>query len=122
MLILMPFGRKLRQLQREVRELEWTLADERQQVDHCYQTLQTGLRRKLVSPTMLLGGFVAGFVVGRLPGRSRRKAAEPPPSLLATLLSTGMKTLVPALLTSQLSTYQAAQQAGQQPREHRPAA
>jgi hypothetical protein len=119
MLILMPFGRRLRQLQREVRELEGTLADERQQVDQCYQALRTGLRRRLVSPTMLLGGFVAGFVVGRLPGRSRR--VEPPPSLLATLLSTGVKTLVPVLLTSQLSAYQAAQQAGQQPGEDRPA-
>ncbi|MFO1431793.1 MAG: hypothetical protein U1F76_16925 [Candidatus Competibacteraceae bacterium] len=122
MLILMPFGRKLRQLQREVRELEWTLADERQQIDHCYQTLRTGVRRKLVSPTMLMGGFVAGFVAGRLPGRSRRKAAEPPPSLLGTLLRTSMKTLVPALLTSQLSAYQAAQQTEQRTRENRPAA
>lgn len=122
MLILMPFGRKLRQLQREVRELEGTLADERQQVGHRYQDFQIGLRRKLVSPTMLLGSFVAGFVVDRLPGRSRRKAVEPRPSLLATVLSTGMKTLVPALLSAQLGAHQAAQQAGQQATENRPAA
>lgn len=121
MLILMPFGRKLRQLQREVRELEWTLDDERRQVDRCYQALQTGVRRKLVSPTMLLGGFAAGFIVGRLPGRSRRKAVEARPSLLATVLNTGMKTLVPILLTSQLSAHQAAQRVGEQPAEDRSA-
>ena len=122
MLILMPFGRKLRQLQREVRELEGRLTDERQQVGQCYQALQIGVRRKLVSPTMLLGSFVAGFVVGRLPGRSRRKAVEPRPSLLATALSTGVKTLVPALLSARLSAHQAAQQVGQQATEDRPAA
>ena len=109
-------------LQRKVGKLEGRLADERQQAGQRYQDFQTGLRRKMVSPPVLLSGFVAGFVVGRLPGGFRRKAVEPRPSLLAIVLSTGMKTLLPILLASQFGAQQTARQTGREPGGDGPAA
>lgn len=109
-------------LQRKVGKLAGRLADERQQAGQRYQDFQTRLRRKMVSPPVLLSGFVAGFVVGRLPGGFRRKAVEPRPSLLAIVLSTGMKTLLPILLASQFGAQQTARQTGREPGGDGPAA
>ncbi len=73
--------RSLRDLDAEIRATELRLARRRQELNHDLLVSRERTRRKLASPAMLMGAFVAGFVIERLGriGRIRKSAPASKP-------------------------------------------